>query len=68
VLQPAAAAASDHSGCMSCVFFSVSAGILWYKRMWCLQCGGYAKDLAVLAERHMALHRAALRMWADHGL
>ncbi|WIA40703.1 hypothetical protein OEZ86_004398 [Tetradesmus obliquus] len=30
--------------------------------------GGYAKDLAVLAERHMALHRAALRMWADHGL
>jgi hypothetical protein len=53
---------------MSCVFFSVSAGILWYKRMWCLQCGGYAKDLAVLAERHMALHRAALRMWADHGL
>jgi hypothetical protein len=30
--------------------------------------GGYAKDLAVLAERHMALHRAALRMWEDHGL
>lgn len=30
--------------------------------------GGYDRDLAVLAERHMALHRAALRMWTDHGL
>lgn len=30
--------------------------------------GGYDTDLAVLAERHMVLHRAALRMWTDHGL
>jgi len=30
--------------------------------------GGYAKDLDVLADRHIALHRMALRMWIDHGL
>jgi acetoin utilization deacetylase AcuC-like enzyme len=30
--------------------------------------GGYAPDLGVLAERHMHLHRAALRMWDMYGL
>lgn len=30
--------------------------------------GGYAADLTTLAERHMHLHRAALRMWREHGL
>eukprot|EP00879_Flechtneria_rotunda_P018304 GHRR01019201.1.p1 GENE.GHRR01019201.1~~GHRR01019201.1.p1 ORF type:complete len:343 (+),score=113.12 GHRR01019201.1:374-1402(+) len=30
--------------------------------------GGYCRDLNVLAERHMLLHKAALRMWADHNL
>lgn len=30
--------------------------------------GGYHSDLTVLADRHLALHRAALAMWEDHGL
>jgi acetoin utilization deacetylase AcuC-like enzyme len=30
--------------------------------------GGYHADLGVLAERHMALHRAGVRMWREHGL
>ncbi|KAF8055474.1 hypothetical protein HT031_006733 [Scenedesmus sp. PABB004] len=30
--------------------------------------GGYAADLSVLVDRHTALHRAALRMWGEHGL
>eukprot|EP00775_Hariotina_reticulata_P004752 gene4752-5002_t len=30
--------------------------------------GGYDRDLDVLAERHMVLHRAALQMWKEHGL
>lgn len=30
--------------------------------------GGYDDDLDVLAERHMHLHRAALRMWEMYGL
>lgn len=30
--------------------------------------GGYDTDLDVLAERHMVLHRAALRMWKDYEL
>lgn len=30
--------------------------------------GGYAPDLDALADRHIALHQAALRIWRDHGL
>ncbi len=30
--------------------------------------GGYHADLTTLARRHTCLHRAAARMWADHGL
>ncbi|GAX76398.1 hypothetical protein CEUSTIGMA_g3843.t1 [Chlamydomonas eustigma] len=30
--------------------------------------GGYDSDLDVLADRHICLHRAALRMWREHGL
>lgn len=30
--------------------------------------GGYDKDLDVLAERHMLLHKAALQMWQAYGL
>jgi len=30
--------------------------------------GGYDDDLDALAERHMHLHRAALRMWEEYGL
>ncbi len=30
--------------------------------------GGYADCLDVLADRHICLHRAALRMWEDYGL
>jgi hypothetical protein len=30
--------------------------------------GGYDKDLDVLAERHMLLHKAALQMWRGFGL
>ncbi|PRW61526.1 histone deacetylase [Chlorella sorokiniana] len=30
--------------------------------------GGYASNLAVLAERHCWLHRAAAQLWLDHGL
>lgn len=30
--------------------------------------GGYDTDLDVLAERHMVLHKAALRIWRDYGL
>lgn len=30
--------------------------------------GGYDKDLNVLAERHMLLHKAALQMWQEYGL
>lgn len=31
-------------------------------------CGGYASDLAVLAERHCWLHRAAAQLGHDHSL
>lgn len=30
--------------------------------------GGYAKDLSVLAKRHVHLHRASLEMWKDFSL
>jgi hypothetical protein len=30
--------------------------------------GGYDRDLDVLAERHMVLHKAALQMWKEHEL
>lgn len=30
--------------------------------------GGYDTDLDVLAQRHMVLHRAALRVWRDYDL
>lgn len=30
--------------------------------------GGYDRDLDVLAERHMLLHKAALQMWQEHEL
>jgi hypothetical protein len=30
--------------------------------------GGYDSDVGVLAERHMLLHKAALRMWREHEL
>lgn len=30
--------------------------------------GGYDNDLDVLADRHICLHEAALRMWQDHML
>ena len=30
--------------------------------------GGYDEDLDVLADRHVWLHWAAMKMWEDHGL
>lgn len=34
----------------------------------CYVGGGYHRDLNVLADRHILLHKAATQMWLDHGL